>query len=63
MYDRLSDINNNKKIKKNTVKPFGVNLWIGPFEHNENKGKSSVQQFLNKNIRQHLGIPLQAQIF
>jgi len=63
MYDPLSDINNNKKIKENTVKSFGVNLWITPFEHNENKGKSSVQQFLNKNIRQNSGIPLQSQIF
>lgn len=48
-----------KKIKKNTAKPFGVNLWIGPsIMNNKNQDERSVQQFLNKKIRTSLKIPL-----
>ena len=52
-----------KKIKKNTVKPFGVNLWIGPsIINNKNKDERSVQQFLNEKIRKPLDIPLKPEI-
>jgi len=52
-----------KKIKKNTVKPFGVNLWIGPsIINNKNKDERSVQQFLNEKIRKPLDIHLKPEI-
>ena len=52
-----------KKIKKNTVKPFGVNLWIGPsITNNKNEEERSVQQFLNEKIRKPLDIPLKPEI-
>jgi nitronate monooxygenase len=51
-----------KKIKKNTVKPFGVNLWIGPLISNSENKERSVQQFLNDKIRKPLDIPLKIEI-
>jgi nitronate monooxygenase len=49
-----------KKIKKITVKPYGVNLWSGPSENNNNQGMASVQQFLNEKFRKSLNIPLKS---
>jgi nitronate monooxygenase len=38
-----------EKIKEKTVKPFGVNLWIGPsISNNKNQDEMPVQQFLNQ---------------
>ena len=52
-----------KKIKEKTVKPFGVNLWIGPsISNNKNQDERSVQQFLNDKIRKPLDIPLKPEI-
>jgi nitronate monooxygenase len=51
-----------KKIKKNTIKPFGVNLWIGPSIHSDkNQEERSVQQFLNEKVRKPLDIPIKPQ--
>jgi nitronate monooxygenase len=48
-----------EKIKEKTVKPFGVNLWIGPsISNNKNQDEMPVQQFLNDKIRKPLGITL-----
>ena len=49
-----------KKIKKITLKPFGVNLWSGPHEKNDNKDWAPIQQFLNQKIRKTLDIPLKS---
>ncbi len=49
-----------KKIKKITIKPFGVNLWSGPHEKNGNKDWAPIQQFLNQKIRKTLDIPLKS---
>jgi nitronate monooxygenase len=49
-----------KKIKKITVKPYGINLWSGPLENNNNQGMASVQQFLNEKFRKSLNIPLKS---
>jgi nitronate monooxygenase len=50
-----------RKIKKITVKPYGVNLWSGPSENNNNnQGTASVQQFLNEKFRKSLDIPLKS---
>jgi nitronate monooxygenase len=52
-----------KKIKEKTIKPFGVNIWIGPsIIHNKNQDERSVQQFLNDKIRKPLDIPLKPEI-
>lgn len=57
-----------KKIKRNTAKPFGVNLWLGPSNNNDNDFKNiqdrrkSVQRFLNKSIRKNMDIPLNSQL-
>jgi nitronate monooxygenase len=53
-----------KKIKKNTIKPFGVNLWIGPsIKSDKNPEEKSIQQFLNEKIRKPLDIPLKPEDF
>lgn len=50
-----------KKIKKNTIKPFGVNLWIGPsINRDKNQEERSVPQFLNEKVRKPLDIPLKS---
>ena len=51
-----------KKIKKITIKPYGVNLWSGPSENNNNnnQGMASVQQFLNEKFRKPFDIPLKS---
>jgi nitronate monooxygenase len=52
-----------KKIKEKTIKPFGVNIWIGPsIINNKNKDEKSVQQFLNDKIRKSLDIDLKPEI-
>ena len=52
-----------KKIKEKTIKPFGVNIWIGPsIINNKNQDERSVQQFLNDKIRKPLDIPLKPEI-
>jgi nitronate monooxygenase len=52
-----------KKIKEKTVKPFGVNLWIGPsINTNKNQDELSAQQFLNDKIRKPIGISLKPEI-
>ena len=45
------------------MKPFGVNIWIGPsIINNKNQNERSVQQFLNDKIRKPLDIPLKHEI-
>jgi nitronate monooxygenase len=52
-----------KRIKEKTIKPFGVNIWIGPsIINNKNQDEMSVQQFLNDKIRKPLDIPLKPEI-
>lgn len=50
-----------KKIKKSTIKPYGVNLWLGPPESNNIQDRTSVhQQFLDNKFRKPLDIPLKS---
>jgi nitronate monooxygenase len=49
-----------RKIKMNTTKPYGVNLWLGPQERKKDQDISSVQQFLNQKFRKPLGLPLKS---
>jgi nitronate monooxygenase len=52
-----------KKIKEKTVKPFGVNLWIGPsIINNKNQDEKPVREFLNEKIRKPFSIPLKPEI-
>lgn len=48
-----------KKIKMITTKPYGVNLWLGPPERND-QDVTYVQQFLDQKFRKPLGLPLKS---
>lgn len=48
-----------KKIKTLTTKPYGVNLWLGPPERND-QDMTSVQQFLDQKFRKPLGLPMKS---
>jgi hypothetical protein len=49
-----------RKIKMITIKPYGVNLWLGPREGKKDQDISSVQQFLDQKFRKPLGLPLES---
>lgn len=49
-----------KKIKKSTIKPYGVNLWLVPPESNNIQDRTSVQQFLDNKFSKPLDIPLKS---
>jgi nitronate monooxygenase len=48
-----------KKIKAITTKPYGVNLWLGPPERND-QDVTAAQQFLDQKVRKPLGLHMKS---
>jgi nitronate monooxygenase len=55
--EKLSDTV--KKIKAITTKPYGVNLWLGPPERND-QDVTAAQQFLDQKVRKPLGLHMKS---